>query len=165
MNNLTPLEKNKDKNHFFKRQTILLNKHVIGTLFKYFLFFCLVLLLSSCSSNSAIKESPLPQEDNSVPEEKVETSDVSSREPLFVYKNQAPSDAKSIKLGINSEPLLLSSGYIRLVGVVSGVRPVAIIEVAGKGLCVEIGDEVCGYKIESISAKNIYMLKMEVNNG
>lgn len=151
--------------------TIKLN---ICRLVKVIHLFTVLFLLSSCSSSESqtdYKQMALEeQEAQEDVVEKASSAEGSQRKPIFVYNDQSK---KGVSLGktvlkLNAEPLLLASSYVRLVGVVSGGRPVrrsskneggpmALIEVGGKGFCVGIGDEICGHRVSHISQKELHL--------
>jgi len=77
--------------------------------------------------------------------------EIASREAVFTYgssKNLAP----CLTLKISGEPVLLPSGYVRLVGVVSGERQVACLDVGGRGLALEKGEIIDDYRVSRIFA-------------
>ena len=115
--------------------------------------------LTSCSGSNGESSVEPQTESLEVVESRENTIEVDPREALFVYKNQPAADQHEIILKLNAEPLLLPSGYVRLVGVVSGGKPLALIEVGGRGLGVEIGDEVGQYQVVDISAKSVCLIK------
>jgi len=118
--------------------------------FKSNLIVFLALLLVSCSSPKEEPKVERVPDDAEFVEEQVATVEADPRKPLFVYKNQLPNALDEIILQLNSEPVLLTSGYVRLVGVVSGGKPLALVEVGGKGRCVSVGDSVEGYLVDFI---------------
>ncbi|MGB9613284.1 MAG: hypothetical protein ACPL4K_03805, partial [Candidatus Margulisiibacteriota bacterium] len=80
----------------------------------------MLLTLSSC----AFQNRTTPVSNEVVGSEEAEVVESPSREAVFVYGN--PKDLpKRLVLTLGSEPLLLPSGYVRLVGVVSGGKPTA----------------------------------------
>jgi hypothetical protein len=128
--------------------------------YKYFLCISILLFVSACASTPKGSDETVRIDDD---EPFMEKSSVSSeadvRKPIFIYDCVSSESLSEVTLRINSEPLLLTAGYVRLVGVVSGRRPIALIEVGGKGLSVEGGDIVGGYRITRISNKFIVMTK------
>ncbi|OGC12004.1 hypothetical protein A3K48_05965 [candidate division WOR-1 bacterium RIFOXYA12_FULL_52_29] len=106
------------------------------------------LLLSSCAPSEPLEQPSL----------KIDTvaEDEPTREAVYVY-NEKMAVIDSMEL--RSEPKLLSSGYARLVGVVSGVRQVALIEIGGRGLAAVAGEMVDGYEIEKIGRESAYLRK------
>lgn len=114
---------------------------------------CLVtsaLLLSSCAPSRENTDTNLRDDDASMVEEQAASPEVDVRQPVYVYNQQSHNDAQEITLQLNSEPLLLHNSYVRLVGVVSGGRPMALVEVGGRGVSLGAGGEVCGYRVVSI---------------
>ncbi|MFH1347371.1 MAG: hypothetical protein ABIH22_01645 [Candidatus Margulisiibacteriota bacterium] len=122
----------------------------------------IALLLTSCSGSKEESNIEPQAESLEVVESRENTVEVDPREPLFVYKNQPVMNLDEIILKLNAEPLLLTSGYVRLVGVVSGGKPLALIEVGGRGLGVEIGDEVGQYQVVNISTNCVFLAKKGV---
>lgn len=112
------------------------------------LFILVSLLLSSCSFHSE-KTPPIVEE----PAEAIETT---TREAIFTYGQNSDLPAE-VTLILGSEPLLLGESYVRLVGVVGGGggRPIALVELGGRGLAVETGEKVGSFKVESISEKEV----------
>jgi len=110
------------------------------------------LTISSCTSRS-------PQTFQAIepvtPSEEAETVEAPSREAVYTYSNQKKLAEKMI-LKFSSEPILLPSGYVRLVGVVSGGRPVACLEIGGRGLVLGKGGEIDDYRVCGIG--NDYVL-------
>ena len=131
----------------------------MNKIFKGAFVIVLALLLTSCSGSGKEPKTAVREEPLEVVESRENTVEVDPREPLYVYKNQPAADQQEIVLRLNAEPLLLTSGYVRLVGVVSGGKPLALIEVGGRGLGVEIGDEVGEYQVVDISAKSVCLIK------
>jgi hypothetical protein len=123
----------------------------------YLKFFTLILLglfLVSCAPS---KEGQLEiaKDDAEMVEEEMITVEADSREALFVYDQQLQPAKDELILKFDDEPLLLASGYVRLVGVVSGGMPLALLEVGGRGLCAGVGEEVAEYKITQIAGKSV----------
>ncbi|MFH1389181.1 MAG: hypothetical protein ABIH56_00425 [Candidatus Margulisiibacteriota bacterium] len=114
---------------------------------------CLIIIFFACFLTSCAVSEPPEQGSltvQSVPDEEP------TREAVYVY-NEKPAVNDSLEL--RSEPLLLSSGYARLVGVVRGDRQVALIELGGRGLTAVVGDAVDGYAIEKIGRAAVYLRK------
>lgn len=95
--------------------------------------------------------------------EAVPEQSVASREAVYIYSEK---QAGSNSLMLRSEPLLLSTGYARLVGVVSGPvcpaggdRPIALIELGGRGLTVAVGEVVDGFTVDHIDQEIVYLTK------
>jgi hypothetical protein len=124
------------------------------------LFLSIVVMLSSCSSDREKAEVPLEEKEIEVVQEQAAAPEALARKPVFIYQDQPEQiSSQEVILRLNAEPVLLSSGYVRLVGVVSGGRPLALIEVAGKGLGVAAGEEVGDYKVLWISERGIKLRK------
>ncbi len=134
------------------------------------LLFACALILSSCSSPKKEAENRTVEvEDETV--ESVASPEANMREPVYIYGKQSGGESNRVTLTINGEPLLLTNGYVRLVGVVSGParnakqgdagggRPLALVEIGGRGLCVEVGDKVADYMVVNISRKEIVLSK------
>lgn len=126
---------------------------------KIFILILTALLLVSCSPSKEKGLETTKEEPEMVMVEEETTLETDSREALFVYDQPLMSDKNELILKLESEPLLLASGYIRLVGVVSGGKPLALLEVGGRGLCVGIGEEVGEYIIAKISRKSVCLRK------
>jgi hypothetical protein len=136
--------------------------------FKIIFIMFAALLLTSCSSVKQ-KEELKPEDDKReiVQETTVEAE---NREPIYVYRKEQEQNLKEVTLRMNSQPILLpvrrsldeggASGYVRLVGVVSGGRPMALVEVGGRGLCVGIGEEVGGYRVAGILNGKVILKKI-----
>ncbi|MFH1542402.1 MAG: hypothetical protein ABIE84_04850 [bacterium] len=88
-----------------------------------------------------------------------------SREALYVYNAQAQVKNDRVELRINNEPLLLKDSYVRLVGVVSGGRPRALIDVGGRGVVVGCLDDFYGYSVESILSDCVWLMKKGGDHG
>ena len=132
------------------------------TILKLILIILLVLALSSCASVKEKAEVNLEEEESEIMVEQVPSAEVDVRKPIYVYENKPEMvSLRNVTLTLNSEPLLLPSGYVRLVGVVSGGRPMALIEVGGRGLCIGIGEAVGAYRVVGISKKGIKLVRRE----
>lgn len=118
------------------------------------LLILMVFFLCSCA---APQEEKSVSADNAANDGMVE--EAPTREALYVYNNNAIETSPEIILSLNSRPLLLAAGYIRLVGVVSGGKPIALLEVAGKGLCVGVGEKIENYKVVSIGEGEVKLEK------
>jgi len=110
------------------------------------------IMLSSCSLQS---HKPVLSEETAATEE-TEAAEIPSREAVFVYGNQKNSPSKLV-LTFSSEPVLLPSGYVRLVGVVSGGRPIACLEIGGRGLALGEGELVDAYRVVGIGSNNVVL--------
>lgn len=106
------------------------------------------LFLSSCSFNEAPAKSDEGQETPTV------EASAPERQALYVYGQKI--NAREITLQYGGEPLPLSCGYVRLVGVVSGDEAaVALLEIGGRGAACLMGNRVGEYKVVSISEKEV----------
>jgi hypothetical protein len=122
------------------------------------LFFGMLLALSSCSADKE-KVDVVPVAVEEI-EESIPSFEAEARAPLYICADQVTSISPDmILLKLNAEPILLASSYVRLVGVVSGGKPLALIEVGGKGLGVEIGSACGGYKVSNIFNNGIRLVK------
>jgi len=83
-------------------------------------------------------------------------SDAPSREAVFTY-NDKKEMPRRLVLSLAGEPLLLPSGYVRLAGVVRGERPVALIEIGGRGLALAKGESVDDYRVVRVDGDNIVL--------
>ena len=129
---------------------------------RFILLISCALMLASCSSSKEKAEVSLEEEESEIIVEKAPSAEVEARKPIYVYENKPEKIfLKKVTLRLNSEPLLLPSGYVRLVGVVSGGRPMALIEVGGRGLCVGIGEAVGAYRVVQILKKGIKLVRKE----
>lgn len=90
---------------------------------------------------------------------KEDVNQISSREAVYIYEEQQTNE-REIVLRIGSEPKLIKQSYARLAGVVSGERAQALIEDAGKGICLSAGEGFKGYKVQTISDDQI-ILRLE----
>ncbi|HLD34781.1 MAG TPA: hypothetical protein VJB62_02860 [Patescibacteria group bacterium] len=108
-----------------------------------YVFLLAAILTSSCANNEAEKL------DNKqiIAEENAQNADEGSREALFVYGGRANSE---ITLLLGGDPQLLSSSYARLAGAICGEKPVACLEVGGKGVSLAIGEITDGYQLIGI---------------
>jgi hypothetical protein len=121
--------------------------------FLLFLFAVAACLLTSCAPQSE-KAAPITEE--------TEEMTAPSREAVFIY-DQKKSLPDKLNLGFASEPILLPSGYLRLVGVVSGGRPIACLEIGGRGLAVGEGESLDAYKVRSISRDRVQLERRGAN--
>lgn len=113
----------------------------------------MTITVSSCTSNRNFTSKSFEESEETVAEQSVETP---SHEALFVYSNQSNLPNR-IVLTLASEPLLLPSGYVRLVGVVSGGKPVACLEIGGRGLAMGEGEAIDGYRVSGINNDNVVL--------
>ncbi|OGC22705.1 hypothetical protein A2291_01095 [candidate division WOR-1 bacterium RIFOXYB2_FULL_42_35] len=116
------------------------------------------LLLSSCAPTE--KEIVAKETDDEVfLDESQPTVEADSRAPVYVYGNVTGEQSEELTLSLNSEPLLLAKSYVRLVGVVSGVNNIALIEVGGRGCVIGQGESICGYKVSDIYNSSVTLSK------
>ncbi|NQT30359.1 MAG: hypothetical protein HQ596_07290 [Candidatus Saganbacteria bacterium] len=132
---------------------------MLQKLLKLFCLLILSLLLVSCSSPKEDPKVVIEKEEAESLEGQTATLEAQSRQQIYAYENNVDKNPKEVILKLNAEPLLLTSGYVRLVGVVSGGKPLALIEVSGSGLCVGIGDEVGKYKVCKIFNEQVQLEK------
>ena len=121
----------------------------------------LILLLCSCSPVSQKKETNL-KEDEPVTIEQKTSEEAETREPIFIYHQQAAGTMKVISLNLNDKPQLLSDSYVRLVGVVVGPAcPVALIEIGGTEKCLRAGEDCGEYRVASITENRVKLVRKE----
>jgi hypothetical protein len=131
---------------------------------RIFLLLLLMLpLLSACASPpskvySSSEESVASQQSLDAQETQAASVELPSREAVFIYGNAKDLPAQII-LRLGGAPLLLLSGYVRLVGIVAGENPAALVEVGGKGLALEVGDDFEGYQLSSIAQGKVVLRK------
>ncbi len=118
------------------------------------LFLILPFLLTACA--------PQPRQAPAVLQpavsEEAETVSLPSREAVYLYGNKCSSPTRLI-LSLSGEPLLLPSGYARLAGVVSGQTRTACVEIGGRGLALEEGEEVDAYRVAGIESDFVTLEK------
>lgn len=130
------------------------------TIIKLIFIILLILALSSCSSVKEKEEVILDEDQSEIIKEQLPSDEADARAPIYVYQNQSEKvSLKEVTLKLNAEPLLLPNGYVRLVGVVSGGSPMALIEVGGRGRLVEVGDGIGKYRVAGISEKVIKLIR------
>ena len=78
-----------------------------------------------------------------------------SREAVFVYGEGNKNNPQKLIIGINAEPVQIDNAYVRLVGIINGATPVALVEMGGKGQCVGLGEKLAGYQIVVISIDHV----------
>lgn len=120
-----------------------------------FLFTSLLFFLSACAPS---EKNPVVPHQAVVTEPSEEAIKVPSREAVFVYNDQTSSNPAALSLQINAEPVQIGNSYIRLVGIINGMKPVALVEINGKGSSVGLGERVSGYCLVLIE-RNIVQLK------
>jgi len=118
------------------------------------------ILISSCASRSPRNFQTI---EAATPSEEAETIEAPSREAVYIYSNQKKL-AENIILRFSSEPILLPSGYARLVGVVSGGKPVACLEIGGRGLVVGKGEEIDDYRVVGIGNDSVVLERNKRND-
>ena len=110
------------------------------------------MILTACAAKAP------PPEREFIPEIAT-TPEVEPRGSVYVYGQGRPANAERVTLQLNGEPLLLPSGYARVVGVVSGSCPVACVEIGGRGLALGVGDKLDDYQVVSINERTIVLQK------
>lgn len=119
----------------------------------------LISLLILASMLSACAPEPprmrLNDEPTAVSDE-AEVEDAPSREAVFTY-NDKKEIPKRLVLSLAGEPLLLPSGYARLAGVVRGEKPIALIEIGGRGLALAKGESIDDYRVVRVDGDNIVL--------
>ncbi|MFH1362360.1 MAG: hypothetical protein ABIH69_06915 [bacterium] len=113
---------------------------------KIFGLLFLALFLVSCASPD--KESPAPEPQ--VVEAEPSLVEPAQDEKIFVYNSNKNNMPQIVVLALNAEPTLLGEKYARLAGVVGGQNKQALLEVAGRGLGVKVGDQIIGYTVLEI---------------
>ena len=111
------------------------------------------LLLTACAPQprrTALEPAPAVTEE-------AETAAVPSREPVYIYGNK--NLPARLTLSFSGEPFLLPSGYARLAGVVSGQRLAACVEIGGRGLALEEGEDVDDYRVVRIQGDHVVLEK------
>ena len=108
--------------------------------------------ITSCASPELKKEKK--------PKEPLVSAEVmviqeASREAVFVYGKTE--QKKIIKLMLTGEPVLFPSGYVRLVGVVSGGRPTACLEIGGRGLALTEGEKIDDYRVGRVYPDHVVL--------
>jgi hypothetical protein len=125
---------------------------------KIVLFFLLpmIIFLSACASQPA--KTLIKNEETSDASEETAAVTVPSREAVFLYGRRQNLSSRLL-LTLAGEPVLLPSGYIRLVGVVSGGKPTACLEIGGRGLALGEGEAVDDYRIVGIDGDSVVLEK------
>lgn len=127
---------------------------------KILAFLITLLFATSCSSGDQIQGKNTAADDEPFYDPPA-TVEAEKREAVFVYKDKSPHTSRKLTLKLNGEPVLLASGYVRLAGVVSGGRPIALIEVGGRALALRNGDTFSGYQILNIVYDQVSLRKKE----
>ena len=123
-----------------------LRSHFVTSSLLLFTSLIVLVALTGCADNKT------EQKQEVTVKEEVEQS--VSREAVYVYEEQQANE-KQISLRLGSEPKLIKQSYVRLAGVVSGDRAQALVEDAGKGICLSVGESFKGYVVQSISNDQI----------
>ncbi len=132
---------------------------------KIILFIFLMLFLSSCSSNRQSQQIVGDKgeiEEISTIESSVPSPEADLRGPIYTYSNEKTTrifSRKEILLTCPNEPLLLPNGYVRLTGILYGEKPLAVIEIGGRGMVVEEGGSVGGYIVQRIDDAGVLLKK------
>ncbi|MDD5593986.1 MAG: hypothetical protein PHG97_04555 [Candidatus Margulisbacteria bacterium] len=116
------------------------------------LLLALLVMLSACAAQP--RKTIVNNDD--APAASEEASASPSREAIFIYGSRKNLPARLI-LGLAGEPVLLPSGYVRLVGVVSGGRPIACLEIGGRGLALEKGETIDDYQVIRIDGDRVVL--------
>lgn len=124
--------------------------------FRWFVITIIGLLIGTMLTGCSVKASPPDRE--FIPEVSA-TQEAEPRGSVYVYGQARVTDPQQIILRLNGEPLLLPSGYARVVGVVSGVSPVACLEIGGRGLALGEGDRLDDYQVSEILEQSIVLQK------
>ena len=117
------------------------------------LLIVLAVLVASCASQTP--KVLISNETTGISAE-AEAVPVPSREAVFIYGGRNRTASRLI-LTLSGEPVLLSSGYVRLVGVVSGGRRAACLEFGGRGLALGEGETVDDYRIVGIGSDQVVL--------
>jgi hypothetical protein len=118
------------------------------------LLIALALLLSACASQPPRKI--VNNDSEPAVSGEAETVSEPSRESVFIYSKRQSLSSRLV-LSLAGEPVLLPSGYIRLVGVVSGGKPTACLEIGGRGLALEEGETIDAYRIVRINGHTVVL--------
>ncbi|MFH1387550.1 MAG: hypothetical protein ABIH50_07785 [bacterium] len=117
---------------------------------KFLFLFLIIISLTSCSTEKQITVK------NETASEEVVSIQVTSREAVYLY-NEKKITVANLVLSIHDEPLLLPAGYAKLVGVVSGGKNVACVEVGGRGIIIEEGEKIDDYRVVRIKNDRIIL--------
>jgi len=120
---------------------------------RIFLIILLSLSLTSCTSlkgPAEVKSSTLSQKS---------TREAEGGPALYVYnKNQ---NTKEIRLRYGEDPVAVSNSYLKLVGTINGKRPLALIEIGGRGVSFVVGEKVSGYLVSSINKNEVRLCRVK----
>jgi len=115
--------------------------------------FAVLFALSSCSPSNVRTEDPKPMADDDA-EVSVPTVEAAAEEgPVFTYDDNkiAGDNVPEIYLTYSSEPVSIPGrGYVKFKGAITGERPVAVVEIAGKGAVLGLGDAIGDYAVTEI---------------
>ncbi|MBU1026710.1 MAG: hypothetical protein KKA31_03155 [Candidatus Margulisbacteria bacterium] len=123
------------------------------------------MMFCSCSAPQDKVETKLEAEEIEAPVEEEVSREAQTNKPLYVYgETNDESSLSEVILKLKGEPLLLkgqeeSTGYVRLVGVVSGGKPRALLELGGRGVFIGLGDNVSGYRVADIYQGKVFLVK------
>lgn len=125
-------------------------------------------LVASCSSNNVKPEDPRPAPDDE-PEQAIPTAEAAPEEgPIFTYegdKISGPAEPE-IYLTFQSEPVQIpGQGYVKFKGAITGDRPVAVVEIAGKGVVLNLGERVGEYVVRQITEGYVRLVRQQNNVG
>jgi len=79
-----------------------------------------------------------------------------SREAVFIYGVKKTASSRLV-LELAGEPVLLASSYVRLAGVVGGVRPAACLELGGRGFVLLKGEMIDDYRIVGFNGDRVVL--------
>ncbi|MFH1825816.1 MAG: hypothetical protein ABH823_00805 [bacterium] len=133
---------------------------IVGKIKPLVFILLLPLILTACNSKDKLESSLKEQETAEGVIVQPPTLEAEPREPVYVYGQQTKASPDELTLSINNEPLLVNSSYVRLVGVVSGGKPLALLEIAGRGLCLGVGKRVSDYQITEINVKGVKLERL-----
>lgn len=115
---------------------------------------CCALLVASCTSQDPGLSKPIVPDDETTIE--AEVSSPPSAEAVYIYNSKTGTPNK-LTLTLAGEPVLFPSGYVRLAGVVSGRRPVAFIEIGGRGLALREGEFINDYRVARLTDHSVLL--------
>jgi hypothetical protein len=108
------------------------------------------LMLAGCAGSEGGQKASFEPE-NSTPE-----AVVASNEAVKVYDQVAD----RIILRFAGEPGRLPGGSGRLIGVVSGRKMVALLDLGGRGLALEEGEQVDAYRVSRIAGDRLVLTRV-----
>lgn len=115
--------------------------------------FLLLLFLSGCVSPEK-KETPPPLVEPEMVEEGVIPP--VSREAILTYGGEAPAE---LSLTLGGEPRLLPEGYLRLLGIINGKNTQVLLELAGRGVYLGLGEGIGAYRLKKVFADRVLLVK------